>query len=121
MIFVVSEYRWNGKVISVEARVREVVKALAAVGLKHVVFVDQLGTGPKGGAPISGVRRWSWEEIRSFGEEGGLPESIPFHRGPAMSPLWILYSSGTTGMLVLPGASFKQKSELNRVLIICTR
>jgi acetoacetyl-CoA synthetase len=60
--------------------------------------------GGRQGAPVAGVddgaqrarpqQVWQWEELERLGE-GGEPhfEQVPFEH-----PLWVLYSSGTTGL-----------------------
>ncbi len=83
-------YRYAGKVIDSLARVCEVRDRIAAV--EHVVVVPYLDTRPDLSG-IPGAHRWE--------------ELLDAHRGPATPtyvrlpfdhPLYIMYSSGTTGL-----------------------
>ncbi|MGD0554525.1 MAG: acetoacetate--CoA ligase [Streptosporangiaceae bacterium] len=74
VLIAVERYRYNGKEYSRAEVVREISAALA--GLKAVITV---GTS-------------SWEDL---GGPAGTPE---FEEVPFGHPLWIVYSSGTTGL-----------------------
>jgi hypothetical protein len=74
------------------------VSKLAPGGLKHVVLVGQLDKDrrPRGQSPNfhAGVKSLAYPDFldQSAGE-------IKFWRGPATAPLWVLYSSGTSGSI----------------------
>ncbi len=93
----VDGYTYNGKVISRVAELDEVASHL--VGLRKVVtipYLEQLGFEVAAtGIEQSGLeRRDRWDEW--LGEEPVDP--VPFERFPFDHPLYILFSSGTTGV-----------------------
>ncbi len=78
-------YYYAGKTIDIQDKVREVAAKLPSV--KTVVWVDTLETGM---TPLQGESLWSdWLEQS--------PEPLTFAQLPFDHPLYILYSSGTTG------------------------
>jgi len=78
-------YRYNGKVIPLEETIRSVLDAIAPPDL--VVIVDFAGTSP------TLTRDWiRWDEF-----EHGDDERPEFAQLPFDHPLYIMYSSGTTG------------------------
>ncbi|GAA1935592.1 acetoacetate--CoA ligase [Streptomyces sodiiphilus] len=83
VLVTVDGYRYGGKEHDRTATVAELRRELP--GLKAVVHVPLLGTPAPGGA-------LEWAELTS---EDVLPdyEQVPFDH-----PLWVLYSSGTTGL-----------------------
>ncbi len=76
-------YRYNGKVFDRKNESLALIKALPT--LSRVIYVDTLGAG----WPREGLK---WEEALS------TPASLNIVRVPFDHPLWILYSSGTTGL-----------------------
>lgn len=80
-------YRRAGKVIDTTARVREIAAALPT--LRATVLVPWLGAGAATGGVPGAV---AWDD---FGVPGAAPM---FTRLPFDHPLYILYSSGTTGL-----------------------
>jgi acetoacetyl-CoA synthetase len=64
-------------------------------GLQAVVLVDYLGTGAGLTSLPAGVRKLSWQDLGPA--DGALPEP-EFTEVPFSHPLWVLYSSGTTGL-----------------------
>ncbi len=78
-------YGYGGKEFSRAAMVDEVVAALP--GLSAVVLVDLIGAGE----PSVDVTRWE-----SLG--GGDQHEPEFEEVPFAHPLWVVYSSGTTGL-----------------------
>jgi acetoacetyl-CoA synthetase len=78
-------YRYNGKDFGRGEVVRQIADALP--GLSAVVTVDLLGGDPG----IAGARAWS----DLGGPARGEPE---FEEVPFDHPLWVVYSSGTTGL-----------------------
>ena len=78
-------YGYGGKAFSRAAMVDEVVAALP--GSPAVVLVDLIGAGE----PSVDVTRWE-----SLG--GGDQHEPEFEEVPFAHPLWVVYSSGTTGL-----------------------
>ncbi|GAA6029222.1 hypothetical protein JCM8097_003575 [Rhodosporidiobolus ruineniae] len=91
------QYRYNGKSHPVFPKLLEILDKLPTV--KNVVVVGQLSKDrePQVAFPKEKQGRdwWSWKEVVEQGQNA--PKEIKFHRGSAMDPQWILYSSGTTG------------------------
>ncbi len=92
-------YRYGGKEFSRDEAVGEIVDGLP--GLAAVIMVDSPGTaslrlGPatRAAAGRAGVRTLSWADLPAAAGDG-QPEfvEVPFDH-----PLWVLYSSGTTGL-----------------------
>ncbi len=86
VLIVADGYRYHGKVIPLGETIRTVLDAIEDPG--RVVVVDYIGT------PISlGSRDWvSWEDF-----EQGDDDHPEFAQLPFDHPLYIMYSSGTTG------------------------
>ena len=81
-------YAYNGREYSRAEMAGEVTAALP--GLSAVVQVNLLGDAP----PPAGVLRWS-----DLGAESDHHEHEPeFEEVPFAHPLWVVYSSGTTGL-----------------------
>ncbi|HEX3059819.1 MAG TPA: acetoacetate--CoA ligase [Usitatibacter sp.] len=87
VLFACDGYFYNGKTIDTLPRIAEIVKSLPTV--KQVVVVPYVGS--KSPLPPRGVR------IDDFVAPFKAKE-ISYHRVPFNSPLYILYSSGTTGV-----------------------
>ena len=90
------KYRVGGKEIDILPKLAEVVSKLSPGGLKHVVLVGQLEKDrrPKGQSPKfdAGVKSVAYPDFLDQSAR-----EIQFWRGPATAPLWVLYSSGTSG------------------------
>jgi acetoacetyl-CoA synthetase len=93
VLIAVDGYRYNGKAFDRSVAVDEIAAALPT--LRATVWIPYL----EGGAPGEGHSRETphgevigWEGLRA--EEGPLE----FERVPFDHPLWIVYSSGTTGL-----------------------
>ena len=80
-------YRYGGREFSRADMLADVVAALP--GLSAVIMVSLLG-GPE--PPRPGVTRWA-----DLGTGGGRREP-EFEEVPFSHPLWVVYSSGTTGL-----------------------
>jgi acetoacetyl-CoA synthetase len=90
VLFCADGYRYAGKAIDSLTRVREVRQRIPAI--ERVVVVPYLSKRPDLGG-IEGAVLWEdWAERRS----GGTPAA--FRRLPFEHPLYIMYSSGTTGL-----------------------
>ncbi|MDO0928704.1 acetoacetate--CoA ligase [Streptomyces sp. TG1A-8] len=83
VLFTVDGYRYGGKEHDRRAVVAELRRELPT--LRAVVHIPLLGTEAPDGA-------LSWPELTSAGTEPTF-EQVPFDH-----PLWVLYSSGTTGL-----------------------
>ena len=81
-------YSYAGKRHDCTARIAEVVRALPSV--QRTVLIPYLGAGTS--SAIRDVVGWD-EFVSSSRSEGPLFEPLPFNH-----PLYILYSSGTTGV-----------------------
>ena len=85
-------YRYAGKEIDCTSRIREVAEAIPSI--EHVVVVPLLGGGEGGDAPD--VPRGVW--WADFIAAGAGTETPDWARLPFDHPLYIMYSSGTTGL-----------------------
>ncbi|MGI9081869.1 MAG: acetoacetate--CoA ligase, partial [Thermoleophilaceae bacterium] len=89
VLIAVDGYRYNGRDFD---RI-DVVASLEAElpSLEHTVLVPYLSGSPERGSPS---RPLAWDELLARGEDVELTfEQLPFDH-----PLWVLYSSGTTGL-----------------------
>jgi acetoacetyl-CoA synthetase len=82
-------YVYNGKEFSRAELVADVMAALPS--LAAVVNVDLIGS-PPGNAPRGDTLSWD-----ALGADSGQPE-VEFEEVPFDHPLWVVYSSGTTGL-----------------------
>jgi len=90
-LFVVDGYQFGGKSFDRREETRVIVEALAD-SLQQVVFLPYLDTG-NATAPVKAML---WQELLE-GEDPGR-EDFRFERVPHGHPLWVLFSSGTTGL-----------------------
>ncbi|HXZ47609.1 MAG TPA: acetoacetate--CoA ligase [Usitatibacter sp.] len=82
-------YYYNGKAVETLGRIAEVVKRLPSA--RRVVVVPYVSEAPS----LAGVpRAQTWDAFTTPHE----PAAIAFRRLPFNHPLYILYSSGTTGV-----------------------
>jgi len=89
VLFAVDGYRYGGK----DFDRRETVAALqeAMPSLERTVVLPYLDADPD----LSGLRdATTWDELRA----SGAGAELTFDRVPFDHPLWVLYSSGTTGL-----------------------
>nr|MBA2439634.1 acetoacetate--CoA ligase [Thermoleophilaceae bacterium] len=89
VLIAVDGYRYNGR----DFDRMDVVASLEAElpSLEHTVLVPYLSGSPECGSPS---RPLAWDELLARGEDVELTfEQLPFDH-----PLWVLYSSGTTGL-----------------------
>ncbi|MBL8535583.1 MAG: acetoacetate--CoA ligase [Betaproteobacteria bacterium] len=94
VLFAVDGYRYNGRPIDRRDVVRELVAQLPSV--EAVVFVPYLDPGATfDTGPLPAGRQ---VEIVRAGDVLAHPEPPRFDPVPFDHPLWIVYSSGTTGM-----------------------
>jgi acetoacetyl-CoA synthetase len=107
VLLAVDGYRHGGKDFDRRASVQAILAELPTVA--HVVMLDYLFAGqsvqdapppppssePLASPPAPPVLAWhSWDELLAMGE-GAPPQ---FEQVPFEHPLWVLYSSGTTGL-----------------------
>lgn len=87
VLFACDGYHYNGKALDTRARVAEIAAGLP--GLEALVLVPVLGSD--GPLPANAL---AWDQ---FADNGPAPE-LTFAQLPFDHPLYILYSSGTTGV-----------------------
>jgi acetoacetyl-CoA synthetase len=83
VLLAVDGYRYGGKDFDRRATVEGLSAEIAS--LEHTVVLDHLGYGPARGA-------LNWDELTAD------HEALTFEALPFDHPLWVLYSSGTTGL-----------------------
>jgi acetoacetyl-CoA synthetase len=86
VLIAVDHYRYNGKSFDKTDVVRDLIRAVP--GIEHVILLSENTTMP---ALNSKATRWN----EAVGKEG---LDLPFVRVPFEHPIWVLYSSGTTGL-----------------------
>jgi len=86
LLLATDSYRYNGKAHDRVALVGELLQALPSV--QHVVHVP----GPQSDGTPSWPGALAWNDLVS------QPEPLQFERLPFSHPLWVVYSSGTTGL-----------------------
>ncbi len=89
VLFAVDGYRYGGKAFDRRETVREIVRELPS--LEAVVVVPHLDL--RASSDLSGKPR-----AVAFGEAIASPAPLTFTPVPFSHPLWVVYSSGTTGM-----------------------
>ena len=80
-------YRYNGKVHDREAVVTELLRELPCV--RNVIHLP---------GPSAAERPVSWRDRMEWKQAVARPADLRFERVPFDHPLWIVYSSGTTGL-----------------------
>jgi acetoacetyl-CoA synthetase len=92
VLFCVDSYRYGGRDHDRGAEIQQVIADLP--GLEHVLWVP----GPLGNpiAATQGPRLHTWDELL---DHPAVPAAgFAFEQVPFSHPLWILFSSGTTGL-----------------------
>ena len=90
-IFVAADgYYYNGKTIDVTAKIGEVLERLPTV--KAALIVDYVGKSVEAASRIE--KAHAWDTVLSSRQ----PEEVTFERLPFDHPIYILFSSGTTGI-----------------------
>ena len=87
VLFAADGYYYKGKAFDTMERVREIVEELPS--LKRVVIVPYAGKGDPGGVPKAVM----YDEFK-----GTEAEEMEFAQLPFEHPLYIMFSSGTTGL-----------------------
>lgn len=91
LIFAADGYRYGGKDFDRTAAVRQSVDDVPS--LETVVWLQYLS--PAATAPEAGRRSLKWDDLAARPDPG---EAFAFERVASDHPLWILFSSGTTGL-----------------------
>jgi acetoacetyl-CoA synthetase len=91
VLIAVDGYAYGGRRFDRRAAVSSIAAALP--GLEALVTVDYLGAGRPDEV---GARQLDWAELADPG--GAAPGPLAFDEVPFDHPLWVLYSSGTTGL-----------------------
>lgn len=87
---------YNGKEWSSVSKTTEIVAALRASGLQTVVVIDNIQTGGLGldALTAQGVKAVEYAKLLASAPD----EPLRFEQLPPSHPLYVLYSSGTTGL-----------------------
>ena len=98
VLFAVDGYRYGGKPYDRRETVRDLIASLPS--LEAVVLVPYLDAGSSldAGAPVGTGAARPKAQVLSFAEATARPAPLEFAALPFEHPLWIVYSSGTTGM-----------------------
>jgi acetoacetyl-CoA synthetase len=91
LIFVADGYRFGGRDFDRGAEIGRIVGSLDS--LQHVVFLPYLEPA-RTAAPVPDAIAWS--ELAAGADPG--PQAFRFERVPHDHPLWVVFSSGTTGL-----------------------
>jgi acetoacetyl-CoA synthetase len=85
-------YRYDGKLHDQRQSIERIVAELPSLEAVLLIPLDPADENRAiGGWNFSGIRTISWAEATS------TPASLQFHRVPFIHPLWVLFSSGSTG------------------------
>lgn len=92
IVFAANGYRYGGKDFDRTGQIRDILAALPTV--ETVVWLDYLdGAGDGSDLPLPVV---SWADMLAGADVPA--ESFEYHRVTSEHPLWVLFSSGTTGL-----------------------
>jgi acetoacetyl-CoA synthetase len=93
VLICVDGYRYGGKDFDRTPVVKQLQEAMPSVEATVLIpYLDPAATATSGAAGLQDVIRW--DDLLVEGEGAGLT----FERVPFDHPLWVLYSSGTTGL-----------------------
>ena len=90
VLFCADSYRYSGRDIDCLARVREIADRIPEI--EHVVVVPHLAHAPDV-SPIRNAVTW-----RTFADRAPETAELSFEHLPFDHPIYIMYSSGTTGL-----------------------
>lgn len=90
LLFAVDGYRFNGKAFDRSTSVTEIVKNLPT--LEHTVWLPYLSPSPPPRAEFL-----VWDDLLSDLQKGSAP-ALDFEQVSHDHPIWILFSSGSTGI-----------------------
>lgn len=91
LLFATDGYRYGGRDFDRREHVVEI--AAETPSIETIVWINCLGLGR---ASVEGVRSEQWQSL--LGANPQPRESFTFERVPHDHPLWVLFSSGTTGL-----------------------
>jgi acetoacetyl-CoA synthetase len=94
VLFCVDGYRYGGKEFDRTEEMRRIAGALS--GLEHVICLPYLHPGRAGQAGVFVPGALSWDTV--LGHPPVPAGEFAFEQVPFDHPLWILFSSGTTGL-----------------------
>jgi acetoacetyl-CoA synthetase len=86
VLIATDSYQYNGKVFDKQEVIQELIKSLPS--LEQVIIVSSKDIVPVSAKPIA-----LWKEVTA-----NKTAKLEFERVPFAHPIWILYSSGTTGL-----------------------
>ncbi len=95
VLVAVSSYAYAGKRYDISEKVVQICDAIPSI--KTLITVGKPGSEESMGLP-STVTTYDFEQLCPPGETIGLTEELEFEEVSFSHPLWILYSSGTTGI-----------------------
>jgi acetoacetyl-CoA synthetase len=95
VMFAVDAYYYNGKVVDCREKIRDVVAKLPS--LKKTVIVNYASASPDVTPAKAGVRDAGMVAFVNF-RDAHKPQDIAFERFDFNHPLYIMFSSGTTGI-----------------------
>jgi acetoacetyl-CoA synthetase len=95
VLVTVDGYVYNGRRYDRRPEVAAITAGLP--GLAAVIGVDYLGTGEELTGLPAGVQVLDWADVCPDTAPAGAPD-LQFAEVPFSHPLWVLYSSGTTGL-----------------------
>jgi acetoacetyl-CoA synthetase len=87
VLFAADSYTYNGKTHDRAPIVEQLREGLPSVG--HIIHVP---------GPLAAERPIPWRNVTSWGDAVRGEAELQFDRVPFSHPLWIVYSSGTTGL-----------------------
>lgn len=91
VLICVTRYRYGGKLFDRTGTMRELIAGLSS--LRHVIHLPQHGESTEVGDSLAAM---SWEEL--LDHPPVAPRDFAFEQVPFDHPLWILFTSGTTGL-----------------------
>ncbi|NBZ97084.1 MAG: acetoacetate--CoA ligase, partial [Proteobacteria bacterium] len=85
-------YLWRGQVVDAIPTILDIARHVSSI--EHIILVDYLGEHAGGTWKAAGIPK-SCSELRDIIAQEGFSESLPLF--PFSHPLYIMFSSGTTG------------------------
>jgi acetoacetyl-CoA synthetase len=98
-LLAVDGYRHGGKDFDRSGALETILDGLGSV--EHVVVLPYLNADADAGELVAGrssIDGIAWNELIELGAPGGATPELRFEQVPFDHPLWVLYSSGTTGL-----------------------
>jgi len=96
LIFCVDGYSYGGKLFDKRAEIRHIIDGLPTLAhVVHLPYLDEEGLDPADLTPLTPRSRF-WADVLSGADPGR--DAFQFEQVPFAHPLFILFSSGTTGL-----------------------